>query len=362
MVQSLGMSLDAAVIIVCSRPASLRRCLASLAAARDPRPLEVLAVLNGRDAACAAAAGEFARALPELRVLRGGPRSLGGARNLAMAEARAGWLCFLDDDVAVPPDYFSELEAAIRRHPEACAIGGAARTPPGSPLFERCVGHSLGSWLGAGRFRRRTAGYAADTWTDDSGLILCNLALRRSALESRGFAFDEELVRNEENLLLQRLFREGGRALHAGGLFVFHERRSCLRDFCRQCCLSGKGRAEMTFKLPGALSVFHVLPLLPAACLAGGWVLPGLLLPAAGAYAAAAALNGLRLRRVHSERSAAAFFWLWLLAPAGHVSYAAGLAAGAWSGLLRSRRRCAPAGSWKPIPWKSISTACASRS
>lgn len=321
------------VVILASRPASLARCLESLARADAPKPDEVLVVLNGRDAECAAAAAPFAAAVPGLTVVRDAPRSLGGARNRAAALARGSWLCFLDDDVTVAPDYFSVLEDARRRHPGACALGGPNLTPPGSPVFERCVGFTLGSPLAAGRMRRRYAGHAADEWTDDASLILCNLCLRADALRAAGPGFDEELIRNEENLLLQKVFRAGGRALHAPALRVFHERRSTLRAFVRQCFLSGRGRAEMTLKSPRTLRPEHLFPSALAAC-----VLLSPLLPAARAAAAlyaAAVLAQAACLTAREREGPAAFWWLVWLTPAAHLGYAAGMA----SGLSPARRR-----------------------
>ena len=332
-------SLDASVIIVCSRPACLRRCLESLRSALEPRPLEVLAVVNGGEEGCEEVLGEFRLAMPELKALQGDGGPPGGARNKALAEARGRWLCFLDDDAAVPEGYFAALEAAAQRHPLAAAIGGPELTPPGSPVMERCIGHTLGSPFAAGRFHRRAAGYETDTWTDDRGLILCNLAFDRRALEQEGLSFDDKLVRNEENLLLQRLFRRGRRAVHSPAFFVYHRRRSSVYGFCRQCFLSGKGRAEMTFKLPGALSAYCLLPLLPAACVAGALFAPRLLLPPAAAYLAATALHALYLRRLHKEKAAAAILWLTFLMPAAQLSYAAGLLAGALHGSVSRLRR-----------------------
>ena len=316
------------VIIPASRPEPLRRCLASLAAARLPQSFECLLVLNGSDEACAAAAQDWSGRVPGLRLIRGAPRSLGGARNAAVREASGDWLCFLDDDVLLPPGYFETLLRELRLHPRACVIGGPNLTPPGRPLFERCVGHVLGSRLCAGPMSRRTAGFAQDSWTDDSGLILCNLCIRRDALWEAGLRFDEDLVRNEENLLLARLLRGGRRAMHSPELFVFHERRGSLAAFCRQCFLSGQGRGAMTVSLPASLRAWHLAPLLlPLGLLGlGPW-------PSA-AYAALAAGDAAFLAARHAE-GWAAWGWLFVLHPAAHLSYAAGLLAGLGWGLVR---------------------------
>ncbi|MEK7859316.1 MAG: glycosyltransferase [Elusimicrobiota bacterium] len=321
-------------IILASRPASLRRCLESLAAAQPKEGFECLLVLNDDAQACAEVAESFTGRIAGLRLIRGAPASLGGARNAALRAAEGEWLCFLDDDVTVPPSYFSVLEEKSLRYPEACAIGGPNLTPAASPLFERCLGHLLGSWLGAGPMRRRCAAFDGDTWTDDRSLILCNLSFRRDALLREGLCFDEELVRNEENLLLEQLFSGGRRALHAPELRVYHERRATLAAFSRQCFLSGKGRAEMTLKRPSSLSAVHLAPQLLFLGLLGFFRQPWLCALLAAAYGAAAAFNAVFLALRHSE-GAGALGWLLLTLPAAHLSYAAGFLAGLPSGLLR---------------------------
>lgn len=327
------------VIIPASRPAALARCLESLARCRGPGPAEIILVLNDASArhpgsGCARVAAGFAQRLPGLKLLEGGPFLPGAARNLALESARGDWLCFLDDDVTVPPLYFGVLAEKLRSHPQASVLGGPNLTPPGSPLFARCVGHLLGSWLGAGSLATRCSGYPADSWTDDRGLILCNLCVRRQALASEGLRFDEDLLRNEENLLLARLFARGHRALHSPELYVHHERRAGLASFCRQSLLSGRGRAGMTLKLPGSLRPLHLLPVLLGVCVLGGPFLPRSLGLAAAAYAAAALANALSLTLRRGEPARAAL-WLWLLHPAAHLSYAAGLLAGLAAGLPR---------------------------
>lgn len=307
------------VVVLASRPDALPRCLASLAAC-EPRPEETFVVLNGPAAARLSEAAGWADRLPGLRVLALPPSPLGRARNAALRAARGEAVCFLDDDARVPPDFFARLERKLREYPAADALGGPNLTPPESGRFARLAGALLGSPFGAGPMSRRYRGLPRDAWTDDSALMLCNLALRRRAVAA-GAAFDEGLTRNEENLLLARLARRGGRVLHSPELFVWHERRPGLRAFLRQCFESGVGRAQMTRLAPGTLRPRHLAPLALG--------LASALAPQALAvYAAAAAAAAWRASRGETGRLAAAFV-LWPLFPAAHAAYGAGLAAGA---------------------------------
>ena len=325
--------LSVSVVVPASRPEALRRLLASLAAAARPAGFECLVVLNGRDEECAAAAAEHADRLPGLRALPAPPpRSLGRARNAALAEAGGRWLCFLDDDVRVPPGYFQALAEACARHPGAAVIGGPNLTPEGSGPLQRWCGHLLASPLCAGPMSRRYRPEGAEPfWTDDAALILCNLAVDRRALAEDGLRFDETLVRNEENLLLEQLRARGRRALFVPALAVEHERRDSARAFAVQCFLSGRGRAEMTLKRPSSLRPHPAAPSLLALGALAFAARPAALAPLAAAYAAACALNAawLSVRNAEGLSGAAAMA---LLGPLAQLSYGAGFLAGLLSG------------------------------
>lgn len=311
--------MSVSVVVLASRPDGLARCLGSLAAC-DPLPEETFVVLNGPAAARLAEAAAWGRRLPALRVLALPPSPLGRARNAALRAARGEAVFFLDDDARVPPAFFARLEAKLAQYPAADALGGPNLTPPESGPFARLAGALLSSRFGAGRMSRRYRGFARDAWADDSSLMLCNLALRRRAVAA-GAAFDEGLSRNEENLLLARLARRGGRALHSPDLFVWHERRPGPGSFLRQCFASGVGRGQMTRLAPWTLRPVHVAPL--AALGLAAWA-PGAL---SAVYLAAAAAAAWRASRAEPRRLGAAAA-LWALYPAAHAAYGLGLVAG----------------------------------
>lgn len=319
----VAVSPSVSVVILGTRRRELERCLEALRAARPPRPREVFVVLNGGSELSLGDLLPWRERLP-LEVIAMPAATLGRARNAAVRLARGEVLVFLDDDARVPEGFFEALSAKLAQYPAAAVLGGPNLTPPGSGRFQRWVGSVLSSRMGAGPMRRRYAGFARDTWTDDSGLMLCNLAVRRGVLEAEGLAFPETLDRNEENSLLDSLRRRGRLALHAPDLAVLHERRGGPASFLRQCALSGLGRGQMTRAVPRSLGWAHVAPLglgLAAAAAASRSF------PAAAfilaAYAAAALSAGWRSGGGALDRAAVTG-----LIPAAHGAYAAGFLAG----------------------------------
>jgi glycogen(starch) synthase len=82
------------------------------------RPLEIVIVDDGStDAESISKLADIeARRWPNLRVVRTPNQGLPGARNAGADHARGEFLCFIDADDTVEPDYFARATAVLRRH------------------------------------------------------------------------------------------------------------------------------------------------------------------------------------------------------------------------------------------------------
>ncbi len=87
----------------------LPRCLDSVIA-QDYRPLEVILVNDGSPDRCGEIMEEYRRRYPGLFIcIEKENQGLGPARNTGIEAARGEWLCFIDSDDYVEPDYVSVL-------------------------------------------------------------------------------------------------------------------------------------------------------------------------------------------------------------------------------------------------------------
>ncbi len=322
------------ILITFGRAAMLKACLKSLAAAKTPEVVEVIAALNGPDPetsgllrACAAGY-EFLKVLELPRMCRG------EARNAAFRAARGAWLCFLDDDTEVPPDYFANLAGEIRAGGADVVGGGQTIDLKTAPVFEKAVYFTLSSFWGAGPFRVRFRPFKGARAAGPEEFILANLALRRAALENNSLAFEGHLTSAEENLLLNKLARLGSAMRLNEGLNLLHKRRPNYISFARQLFHSGMGRAQMTFLYPAGFSFFITLPVLGLPIFAAGLFLaPTLFKIAAYGYLAACAVFALKIAAASGIGTACVSFSLF---PVVHVSYAAGWWRGAF-GMISDR-------------------------
>ncbi|HEY5722732.1 MAG TPA: glycosyltransferase [Allosphingosinicella sp.] len=213
------MALDASVVICTrDRAAQLRAALESACALRIPpgTAWELLVVDNGSGDSTAETALSFASRLP-LRLVSEPVPSLCPARNRGAAEAKGRYLCWIDDDVLLDPDWLAAYLAAFRNHPEAAIFGGRILPrldPPAPAWFAR----RMYEWPVANLVALRDMGDEESPVALEGGRLPwgANYAIR--AEEQKLYAYKPEIgfsprhVRRtgEETDLIYRILRDGG--------------------------------------------------------------------------------------------------------------------------------------------------------
>ncbi|MBK5275013.1 MAG: glycosyltransferase [Desulfuromonadales bacterium] len=179
-------------------------------------------------------------------------------RNAAANEARGEIVYFLDDDSRVTPDCLTVCAQALEDETIAVA-GGPSLTPSDDSQLQQLIGCALSSLLGAGAVRNRYRAHGSARITTEKELILCNLAMRRSAFLQSG-GFDDRLYPNEENELLDRISTSGLKLFHTPEMAIQRSQRRTLRLFARQMFSYGRGRAQQTL-ITGHGSIISFAPL-----------------------------------------------------------------------------------------------------
>jgi succinoglycan biosynthesis protein ExoA len=305
---------------------TIRTCLAALVAQDYPADrIEILVVDGASDDGTAAVVTECAAVDARVRLLHNPARFAPHAMNIGLAAARGEVIARVDGHAIVPSGFLSRAVDALRRHPDVACVSGAldtrGRTPTG-----RAIAAVMSSTAGVGPARFRT-GAPTERLVDTVAFPV----YRRAALDGLG-AFDEELVRNQDDELNLRLTRAGGRILLLPDLRIVYFCQATLRGLWRQYFQYGFWKVRVIQKHGVPASWRHLVPgaliaALVGAVLAG--LVPGLRLPAAlvaGAYVAFIAVASLTLARRHG----------WRLAPrigAGLVTVHVAYGIGFWKGL-----------------------------
>ncbi|MBV9734810.1 MAG: glycosyltransferase [Acidisphaera sp.] len=206
--------LISAAICTYERYDSLGRGLAALARQTlPPRHYEVIVIDNSPEAATSARYRRVVRRPRGLRWFHLPEPGLARARNLAVQQARAPLLAFIDDDAIAPPRWLAALlEGFAAFGEDVHMIGGPVRprwaTPRPAWLADGLLGYL--SLIERGR-RRRVLG--PDEWVAGT-----NVAYRLERLRAAGgFATalgrigPGVLLSNEETELARRMAAAGGR-------------------------------------------------------------------------------------------------------------------------------------------------------
>jgi len=222
-------------VVLCThnRCESLARALRSIVAqdGLDGVTWEVAVVDNGStDATAAVVEGAAARSSVALRYLREPEIGLCRARNRGVAATGAPYIAFTDDDIVAEPRWLANLYGTIRE--ERCAVAGGrirVRSPREMPPWvDRTLLGCLGELdLGA----RRVPMDGVESYPFGANMIF-----ERRALQSAGL-FDEslgrrgegrrwwQLVKGEEQEIVGRILRDGGRSIYAPDAILWH----CIR-------------------------------------------------------------------------------------------------------------------------------------
>jgi cellulose synthase/poly-beta-1,6-N-acetylglucosamine synthase-like glycosyltransferase len=183
----------------------------------------------------------------------------GAKRNIALREVDSDIVAFCDDDVIVDREWLKTLTPYFT-DPRVAVIGGPNLTPLHSNLRERCSGYIFSSFLGSAAM---TARYLPDGTTvreaDETDLISCNMAVRKSILDELG-GFPEDIWPNEENILLHLIKKAGYKLLYVPNAIVWHRRRPIFLEHVKQNFRYGRGRGRMTRRHPDSVKPIHFLP------------------------------------------------------------------------------------------------------
>jgi GT2 family glycosyltransferase len=225
---------------------------------------EVIVVVDGYNKGITGYLNDFSRGRKNLKWLVLDEKvEKSRARNMGIKHSLADVIYFLDDDSFIDDDNIRLLEEKFNMYSDVSVIGGPNLTPENSSYFQRVSGYIFTSFFTAWKMKKRYYNVSGkDEYCNDKSLILCNLALRRSAIDRENVYFNERLNYNEENMLLEELEARGHKMLCSAELKVYHERRQGLLSFSRQIFGSGRGRAIMTLIRPATLLPVHVLPAL----------------------------------------------------------------------------------------------------
>src|SRR5439155_1441239 len=244
---------------------------------------EVLVLDDQSDDRTRAILDDYVSRQPIIRVLDNPRRIQPVALNIGIRASRGEILLRMDAHVVYPPNYISELVAALERT-GADSVGGVLITVPGNQtLIGRAIAIAMSHPFGVGNAYFRI-GVRQPRWVDTIAFFCC----RRETFERVGL-FDEQLARDEDSEFNARLIKRGGRILLSPNVVSHYFARDSLSQVARMYYQYGYSKPLVARKVGAVMTARQLVPpafvlLLAATAALSPWVgLAGLLLGATAA-------------------------------------------------------------------------------
>lgn len=239
------------IIPVFNRPDEINELLRSLTR-QTRKEFEVIIVEDGSSIPCKHIADGYKQALDVSYYAKpnSGP---GTTRNYGAGRCKGDYLIFLDSDCLVPEHYLEEVAKELAQCPTE-AFGGADNADKSFTNIQKAINYSMTSFLTTGGIRGGRK--SLDRFYPRS----FNLGVSRNAFEALGGFSDMRF--GEDIDFSIRLMERGYSCRLFPNAWVYHKRRTDLKQFFKQINHSGIARISLYRKHPSSLKYVHLLPAL----------------------------------------------------------------------------------------------------
>ncbi len=176
----------------------------------------------------------------------------GFSRNYGFERANGDYFIVFDSDCIVPPSYLETVHQYLALHPADC-WGGPDRAHPSFSAMQKAIDFSMTSIFTTGGIRGKT------NRIDHFHPRSFNMGIHRDVYHKTG---GYKITRMGEDIEFSiRIIQAGFKTVLIKDAFVYHKRRSNLKQFYDQLFFFGRARVNISRFYPDELKFVHLLPL-----------------------------------------------------------------------------------------------------
>ncbi|NVK52287.1 MAG: glycosyltransferase [Flavobacteriaceae bacterium] len=238
------------IIPVYNRPQEIDELLMSLTEQDYQGVFEVIVVEDGSTKTAKEQVEKYASKL-NINYFFKENSGAGASRNFGMLQATGNYFIILDSDVIVPTQYLSEVSKSLYKN-FTDAFGGPDAAHKSFTPLQKAINYSMTSFLTTGGIRGKKK--AVGKFQPRS----FNLGLSQAAfVKTKGFA---KLKVGEDIDLTFRLWKHGFKTQLIENAFVYHKRRSTLKQFYKQTFAFGTARPQLNQRYPETAKITYWFP------------------------------------------------------------------------------------------------------
>ncbi len=239
----------AVIIPVYNRPDEVDELLESLCNQTD-KDFEVIVVEDGSTQKCDKQVEKYTSLL-KISYFYKPNTGPGLTRNYGTEKSRGNYSIFLDSDCILPPHYIQVVRDKLKKD-WVDAFGGPDKAHPDFTTIQKAIDYSMTSFLTTGGIRGGSE--KLDTFYPRS----FNMGFSKSVFEkTKGFS---SMRFGEDIDMSIRILNCGFKTALIKEAFVYHKRRSNLKQFFKQVFNSGIARINLYKRHPASLKIVHFFP------------------------------------------------------------------------------------------------------
>lgn len=239
------------VIPVYNRPDELHELLESLTK-QTYTNFEVLIIEDGSEKPAEKVVKEFTDSL-NIHYYYKQNSGQGFSRNYGFERAKGDYYVVFDSDCIIPEHYFENVNLYISQNP-VDAWGGPDRALPSFTPLQRAINFSMTSIFTTGGIRglkKNLGGFHPRSF---------NMGISREVFENTG---GYKITRMGEDLeFSMRIIKSGYHSVLIEDAYVYHKRRTNLKQFFKQLQFFGRARINIRRFYPEEVKLVHLFPTL----------------------------------------------------------------------------------------------------